>query len=98
METTTSTTTELSIEKILEIINISNDILSYNSSVIDSIQQNSGVVLYSYNNIIIASNISDEFLNELQKNPNIEYIQNLPLQKYGSVDNSLINQLDIENL
>lgn len=98
METTTSTTTELSIEKILEMINISNDILSYNSSIIDSIQQNSGVVLYSYNNIIIASNISDEFLNELQKNPNIEYIQNLPLQKYGSVDYSLINQLDIQNL
>lgn len=98
METTTSTTTELSIEKILETINISSDILSYNASIIDSIQQNSGVVLYSYNNIIIASNISDEFLNELQKNPNIEYIQNLPLQKYGSVDNSLINQLDIENL
>lgn len=98
METTTPTTTELSIEKILEMINISNDILSYNSSIIDSIQQNSGVVLYSYNNIIIASNISDEFLNELQKNPNIEYIQNLPLQKYGSVDYSLINQLDIQNL
>lgn len=98
METTTSTTTELSIEKILETINISSDILSYNASIIDSIQQNSGIVIYSYNNIIIASNISDELLNELQKNPNIEYIQNLPLQKYGSIDYSLINQLDIENL
>jgi len=98
METTTSTTTELNIEKILETINISSDILSYNASIIDSIQQNSGIVIYSYNNIIIASNISDELLNELQKNPNIEYIQNLPLQKYGSIDYSLINQLDIENL
>jgi hypothetical protein len=98
METTTSTTTELNIEKILETINISSDILSYNASIIDSIQQNSGIVIYSYNNIIIASNISDELLNELQKNPNIEYIQNLPLQKYGSVDYSLINQLDIQNL
>ena len=59
METTTSTTTELNIEKILETINISSDILSYNASIIDSIQQNSGIVIYSYNNIIIASNISE---------------------------------------
>lgn len=86
------------IEDLIQSLNISNNILRYNSEVETSINQNGGTVLYSYNNIIIASEISDTFYNELQKNPYIEYIDSLPLKKYGDVNTDLINQIDVSKI
>lgn len=82
------------INELIEIMNISENILRYNSEIESDIKENGGIVLYSFNNIIIASDISDEFYNELKKNTNIEYIEDLPLKKYGDINYDLINQID----
>lgn len=86
------------IDDLIQTLNISNNILRYNSEVETSVKQNGGTVLYSYNNIIIASEISESFYNELQKNPYIEYIDSLPLKKYGDVNTDLINQIDVSKI
>lgn len=87
-----------SIDELIQSLNISTNILRYNSEVETSVKQNGGSVLYSYNNIIIASEISEEFYAELQKNPYIEYIDSLPLKKYGDINTDLINQIDVSKI
>lgn len=86
------------VDELLSILNTSESILRYNSQIEDDISQNGGTVLYSYNNIIIASEISETLFTELQKNTYIEYVKDLPLKKYGEIDYSLINQLDISKI
>lgn len=86
------------VDELLSILNTSESILRYNSQIEEDISQNGGTVLYSYNNIIIASEINDALFAELQKNTYIEYIKDLPLKKYGDINYSLINQLDISKI
>lgn len=89
--------TGTNIDELLQLLNVSESILMYNSEIEKTITLNGGTVLYSYNNIIMASEISDEFYAELLKNPYIDYIQELPLKKYGEIDSNLIDQLDFSN-
>lgn len=86
------------IDDLIKLLNVSDTILKYNSEIETSVTTNGGTVLYSFNNIIIASEITDSFFVELQKNPNIDYIEELPLKKFGDVDINLIDQLDIYKL
>jgi hypothetical protein len=88
---------ETNINELLNTSNISIEDLTYSSSIEDSISQNGGTVIYSYNNIIIASEISEAFYNELQKNPNIDYIESVALKQYGSADSNQISNLDSNN-
>lgn len=94
----TSNETISDIDKMLELLNISEHLLRFNAEVENEIVDNGGTIIYSYNNIIIASEISEEYYNELQKNQYIDYIESLPLKKYGEVNIDLINQLDVSNL
>ena len=59
---------ETNINELLQLLDDSNNILiadlTYSSLVEDSIKQNGGTVIYSYNNIIVASDISETFYNE----------------------------------
>ena len=91
-------TTESSINDLITLLNVSDTILRYNSDIETSIRAHGGSVIYSYNNIIIATEISDVLYSELQKNTTIEYIQDLPLKKYGDLDLSLIDQLDLSKI
>jgi len=91
-------TTEASINDLVQLLNVSETILRYNTAIESSIRNNYGTVLYSYNNIIVATEISETLYNELQKNPNIEYIESLPLKRYGELDSTLIDQLDISKI
>lgn len=91
-------TTESSINDLISLLNVSDTILRYNSDIEKSIRAHGGTVLYSYNNIIIASEIIDVLYSELQKDPTIEFIQDLPLKKYGDLDISLIDQLDLSKI
>jgi hypothetical protein len=81
------------IDQLLSTLNDTDNILINNSLVESDIRSQGGTILYSYNNIIIASEISDTYWIELQKNPNIDYIQDLPLKQYGEIDYSIINQM-----
>jgi len=81
------------INDLLISLNDVDSLLTTNSIVEDDIKFQGGTILYSYNNIIIASEISETYWNELQKNTNIEYIQELPLKQFGGIDYSLIGQL-----
>jgi hypothetical protein len=89
---------ETNINELLQLLDASNNILisdlTYSSLVEDSINQNGGTVIYSYNNIIVASDISETFYNELQKNPNIDYIEELALKQYGEIDSNLMSKLN----
>jgi hypothetical protein len=91
-------TTTGNINDLLELLNISENILRFNSSIENDIRQHKGTVLYSYNNIIIASEIDDNLYAELQKSPFIETIYELPLKSYGEIDANLIDQLDVSTL
>jgi len=85
---TTTTTTLNNKNDLQQTLNISSGTsLSYNSSIENIINTQGGTVLYSYDNIIIASEITDAFYNELYKNPYIEYIESVPLKKYGDLTN-----------
>lgn len=86
------------VNELLEILDISETILRFNSELESDIVGNGGSILYSYNNIIIASEISEEYYTELSKSPYINYIQDIPLKKFGEINNSLIDQLDISKL
>lgn len=86
------------INDLLALLNTSDVALRYNSVVESDISQNGGTVCYSYNNIIIASEISEELYNQLKINPYIDYIEDLPLKKYGEIDSNLIGQLDIDTI
>jgi len=98
MITTTTTTTILNGKvDLLNVLNMSSGTtLSYNSSIESIINLQGGTILYSYDNMIIASEITDSFYSELIKNPNIEYIDSLPLKKYGDINYDLINQIKID--
>lgn len=82
------------IDELINLLNISDTILRFNIEVENTIKQNSGTIVYSFNNIIIASEINDSLFKELLKSPYIDYIQDLPLKSYGDIDSSLIGQLD----
>jgi len=98
MTGTTITTTIANLDDLIKLLNASDTILRYNSSIEDSINKNGGTVIYSYNNVIIASEISEPLYITLKNNPYIEYIESLPLKKYGDVDTGLIDQLDISKV
>jgi len=81
-------------EDLIKMLDVSNNILLYNSEIENIIKIHGGTVVYSYNNIIMASEISEELYGELKKNPNIGYLESLPLKKFGDIDYDLINQID----
>lgn len=86
------------IDEILSLLEMSENILNYNSEVKNVISNNGGNIIYTFNNIIIATEISEELLFELKKNSNINYIEEMPLKKYGEVNVDLIDQIDISIL
>ena len=90
--------TGTTIDDLIQLLSFSDTILKTNSVIEDSIRQNGGTVIYSYNNIIIASEISESFYNSLLTNTNISFIQDVPLKKYGDVDTTLIDQLDVNTI
>ena len=57
-------------------------VLTYNNEVATLIRQNSGTVIYSKEDIIIASEISDSLYNSLLKSPYVQAITVLPLKRY----------------
>lgn len=91
-------TSATNINELLNSAGISEEILRYNSEIIDTVTQNGGETIYSYNNVMIVSNISDELYNELLKDDKISFIQDLPLKQYGEIDFDLINQIDISTI
>jgi hypothetical protein len=46
----------------------------------------------------MASEINEALYNELKKNPYIDYIESLPLKKFGDIDYNLIDQIDITKI
>jgi hypothetical protein len=89
------------INDLLDLLNVSEDMLKYNSSIIESIGNNNGKIVYSYDNIIIATEINDMLYNELLKNPYIDFIETLPLKQYGGIDINLVGQtssIDFSNI
>jgi hypothetical protein len=90
--------TENDINTLLQQLDISEELLRFNTTIENDITKNSGKVIYSYNNMIIASEISDEYYTELAKNPLIESIYVVPLKRYGDIDTKLIDQLDITKI
>ena len=95
---TGTTTTGNTITDLLELLNATDTILQYNFEVENNIRINNGTVLYSYNNIIIASEISDSLYSQLQADSRIDFIQSVPLKKYGDITTSLIGQIDISKV
>ena len=89
---------KIDINTLIEQLNVGDDIMRFNTSVENEIIRNSGKIIYSYNNMIIASDISDEYYNELAKNILIETLYIVPLKRYGDIDNKLIGQIDISKL
>lgn len=89
---------ETNIDDLLSILELSETILNYNSEIKNDIVLNGGNVIYSYNNIILATEISDELYTELKKSSYIDYIEEIPLKKYGDIEPDLIDQLDISKL
>jgi hypothetical protein len=89
---------ETNIDDLLSILELSETILNYNSEIKNDIVSNGGSVIYSYNNIILATEISDELYAELKKSSYIDYIEEVPLKKYGDIEPDLIDQLDISKL
>lgn len=85
---------ENNITALIEELNMTNLLIRTNNEVEDNIIKNGGKVLYSYNNMIIASEISDTYYTELAKNPNVENLYTVPLKRYGNIDSNLINQID----
>lgn len=81
------------INDLLELLNNPEQILSFNTTIEDDIRFNGGNVLYTYDNIIIASEISESFYKELLKNPDIEYIESLPLKRFSGIDS--LNNIDL---
>lgn len=89
---------EQNIEELLEILNLSENMMRFNASIEKDIKKHGGTVIYSYNNLIIATEIDDNLFAELKKNPFIEYIEDLPMKRYGDIDKTLIDQLDISKI
>jgi hypothetical protein len=91
-------TTETNINELIELLGISEELLRTNTIIENEITKHGGKVVYSFNDVIIASEISDETYNELQKNPFIDSIYEMPLKRYGEIDINLIDQLDVSKL
>lgn len=72
--------------------------LTYNNEIEDSITKNGGKIVYAYNNIIMATEISDVYYTELAKSPYVDSIYDVPLKRYGNIDKNLINQIDITQI
>ena len=89
---------ETNIDDLLSMLELSETILNYNSEIKTEILSNGGNVIYSYNNIILASEITEELYAELKKSSYIQYIEDVPLKRYGDIDPDLIDQLDISKL
>ncbi len=89
---------EKNINELLELLNLSENLLRFNSIIEKDIRQHGANVVYSYNNIIIATEVDDNLFAELKKNPFIEFIEDLPMKRYGDIDMTLIDQLDISKL
>lgn len=87
--------TEIDINTLIEQLNISEDLIRFNASIENDIIKNSGKIVYSYNNMIIASEISEEYYTELAKNPLIENIYEVPLKRSGEIDLRVVGQMDI---
>lgn len=92
----TGTTSDIS--ELLELIETSENLFRFNSEIENEIARHGGKVVYSYNDLIIATEISDEAYGELKKNPLIDFMYDMPLKRYGDIDTNLINQLDISKL
>lgn len=91
-------TSATNIDELLSTINQTESVLRSNSIIIDEVTENGGDVLYSYNNVVIVSNISEELYNNLLKNDNIIFMQDLPLKQYGEINYGLVSQLDSTTL
>jgi hypothetical protein len=91
-------TSSTNIDSLLDSISKSEDLLRYNSEIINNISENGGSTLYSYNNVMIVSNVSEELYNDLLKDDKIAFMQDLPLKQFGQIDYNLINQFDLETL
>lgn len=89
---------ETNIDDLLSMLELSETILNYNSEIKSEIVSNGGSVIYSYNNIILATEITEELYTELKKSSYIQYIEDVPLKRYGDIDPDLIDQLDISKL
>lgn len=76
---------EEEVDELIKMLDLSGEILTCSVEIEDLISKNGGTIIYTYDNIIVASEISDNLYSELKKNPNIEYIQDLPLKRYGEV-------------
>lgn len=68
--------------------------LTYNKEVISNITSSGGTIVFTKDNVIIASEISEAQYIELLKNPYISKIDILPLKRYGYDFNTII-QSDI---
>jgi hypothetical protein len=90
--------TENDINTLIQQLDISEELLKFNSAIENDITLNNGKIVYSFNNMIIASEISDEYYTELAKNPLIESIYVVPLKRYGDINTKLIDQLDITKI
>jgi hypothetical protein len=86
------------IDELLLTLNDTDNILINNSLLESDIKNQGGTILYSFNNIIIASEISETYWNELQKDSNVDFIQDLPLKQYGGIDYNLIGQMSSNSL
>jgi hypothetical protein len=67
-------------------------VLTYNKEVEHTITQNGGTIVYSKDNIVIGSEISEELYRELLKNTYIESVFILPLKRYTSQDTQTSEQ------
>lgn len=85
--------TENNMAELLDLLDDTDTSLNPNSELETEIRNNGGTILYSYDNMIIASEVSDVLYEDLQKNDDIEFVQSLPLKKYGDVDINLIDQV-----
>lgn len=79
--------------ELLDLLNDSKTELNINTELEKEIRINGGTILYSFDNIIIASEVDDKLYDDLEKDDNIDFIADLPLKKYGDVDITLINQV-----
>ena len=69
--------------------------LTYNNEIESDITTHGGKIVYAYNNIIMATEISDEYYVELAKSPYVDSIYDVPLKRYGNIDKNLIDQTEI---
>jgi len=69
-------------------------VLTYNQEIERDIKMAGGTVLYSNNNIIIGSEISEEVYRNLLKNPYVDSMYILPLKKYTGQNTQTSDQVN----